>query len=225
MPRWPARGSSGAVVRHVLADVERGAQREAHVVQRGEPGVGLVRGQLHASAARRAGLPSTIGRRGRSFASISSGSCRERRPAGEVGVLRGEVGQQPGEHAVVRAGRRPGLHAGEHRELVGRVVGSRLAEHLAHLVEQPAQHRGLLRVERADEPRLRRRAPTSSSRSRTVMPCCIVAHSPAACSLRHVGLDLSLSPPTRRPCPCGARRASARWPSARGSRRASAARR
>ena len=45
-----ARVVLGQLVGHVLGDVERGAEREPHVVDRRQPRVGLLQRQLHRAA-------------------------------------------------------------------------------------------------------------------------------------------------------------------------------
>jgi hypothetical protein len=120
----------------------------------------------------------------------------------------------------------PGADAGEHRQLVGGMVGRALGQHLAHFLEEAAQHRGLLRVERADQPRPRaapRLLPAVHEVARFMNYAASWPTAPRRAASPRRPRSCPCRPRRPRPCPYGVRPASVPWPSARGSRRASAA--
>ena len=180
----------------VLVDVERGAQREPHVVERAQPRVAPApRSSSHPPAARgqrrRARRP-----RRRSLASISSGSCSERRPAarsassvvksGSSRASTGSLGRVDGpvRMPVSSASSSAGLSA------------ARLASIWRTSSSRPRSTAASCASNVRDQPRLGaapRLLPAVHELPRHDL-CCMVAHRPAACSFATSPSIFSLSP-------------------------------
>src|SRR5690606_4987003 len=182
----------GQFVGRLVVHVERRTQGEPHVVQRGHPRVGLLVGELDVAALRRQGVEQFRG-----HAQLGVQHLRlVQRPQGGRRVdvlLRGvirvelvEVGQQPGQHRVVRALGRPRLDAGQLGELVLRRLLRASPEHVVDLTDQAAQHRGLLLFESREY--------AAALAAPALHACSIVAHRPAACSFATSPSTFSLLP-------------------------------
>ena len=180
-----ARGGPRVVRRqlvgHVLADVQRGAQGQPHVVQRRQPGVGLLRRQLDLAAVR--GQRGQHRRRGRVLGLDQRRLVQLAQAGGQIRVLGGEVGQQPGQHPVLRAGGRT-VRYGTGRSSAG---CHRRGAASAALGEQVART-CLLRLHRRGQLRFRPRSGRFQPSSRV---CIVAQRPPRAAGARRLVLSLS----------------------------------